>query len=92
LSSPDRNIGRTVKTFDTDVQREFVLESDFLSEPLGDWLQQLFYSPNVYIQDGFDMVPVVITTSTLNAKTNPRTQKLFNYQITYTLANNKRSR
>jgi hypothetical protein len=48
LSSPDRNVGRTVKTFDTNVEREFVLESDFLSEAYGDWLEQLFYSPIVY--------------------------------------------
>lgn len=46
--SPDRNIGRTVKTFDTDVQREFVLESDYLSVPIGNWLEQLFMSPQVY--------------------------------------------
>lgn len=48
LSSPDRNIGRTVKTFATDVDREFVLESDWLSVPMGNWLEQLFLSPQVY--------------------------------------------
>ncbi len=46
--SPDRNIGRTVKTFDTDVQREFVLESDYLTVPYANWLEQLFMSPQVY--------------------------------------------
>ena len=76
----------------TNINQTFTANSDWLIQDEADWLQQLFYSPNVYIQDGFDMVPVIITTSTLNAKTNPRTQKLFNYQITYTLANNKRSR
>lgn len=48
LSSPDRDFGRIVKTFDTEIQREFVLESDFLSEPMGNWLEELFYSPQVY--------------------------------------------
>ena len=48
VSSPDRDLGRTLKTFDTNVEREFVLESDFLSEAYGDWLEQLFYSPIVY--------------------------------------------
>jgi hypothetical protein len=35
LSSPDRDYGRTVKTFNTEVEREFVLESDYLSEEIG---------------------------------------------------------
>lgn len=48
LESPDRNFGRTVKTFDTNVDREFVLESDYLSLAYGDWLEQLFLSPQVY--------------------------------------------
>ncbi len=48
IASPDRDFGRTVKTFDTEVEREFVLESDFLSVAYGDWLEQLFYSPQVY--------------------------------------------
>jgi hypothetical protein len=48
LTSPDRDLGRTIKTFNTDVEREFVLESDYLSKSYGDWLEQLFYSPQVY--------------------------------------------
>lgn len=48
LASPDRDFGRTVKTFDTDVQREIILETDYLSIPVGNWLEQLFYSPQVY--------------------------------------------
>ena len=48
LQSPDRNIGRTVKTFDTNVDREFVIETDYLNNQYGGWLQQLFYSPQVY--------------------------------------------
>ena len=48
LSTPDRDLGRTVKTFATDVDREIVLESDYLSVPVGNWLEQLFYSPQVY--------------------------------------------
>jgi hypothetical protein len=48
LASPDRDLGRTIKTFNTEVEREFVLESDYLSKSYGDWLEQLFYSPQVY--------------------------------------------
>tara|TARA_R110000868_G_scaffold209156_1_gene458769 strand:+ start:15 stop:923 length:909 start_codon:yes stop_codon:yes gene_type:complete len=48
LNTPDRDFGRTVKTFATDVNQELVLESDYLSVPTGQWLQQLFTSPQVY--------------------------------------------
>jgi len=46
--SSDRNIGRTVKTFDTNVDREFVIESDYINVQYGEWLQELFMSPQVY--------------------------------------------
>lgn len=48
LASADRNVGRTVKTFDTDVQREFVIETDWVNVQYGNWLEQMFYSPQVY--------------------------------------------
>jgi hypothetical protein len=48
LAGPDINVGRSVKTFGTDVDREIVLESDYLSVPVGQWLEQMFYSPQVY--------------------------------------------
>ena len=47
-SGPDINVGRSVKTFGTDVDREIILESDYLSVPVGQWLEQMFYSPQVY--------------------------------------------
>jgi len=94
LNSADRNIGRTVKTFDTDVQREFVLESDFLSEPMGDWLEQLFYSPQVYeIKEDFispldrqdkvykDLRPIQVLSTEVET-INTKHKKLNKYRIT----------
>ena len=49
LASPDRNVGRTKKTFDTSVTQEIVLESYYLTLSQGKWLEQLFYSPQVYL-------------------------------------------
>lgn len=48
VAGPDFNIGRSFKTFGTDVTQEIVVESDFLSVPVANWLEQLFYSPQVY--------------------------------------------
>jgi len=49
LQTPDRDWGRSVKTFATDVNQEIVLESDYINIPVSDWLQGLFTSPQVYI-------------------------------------------
>jgi hypothetical protein len=48
LNTPDRDFGRTLKTFGTDVNQELVLETDYISVPTGQWLEQLFTSPQVY--------------------------------------------
>jgi hypothetical protein len=94
LASPDRNLGRTVKTFDTDVEREFVLESDFLSEPMGNWLEQLFYSPQVYeMKDDYispldrqdkvykDLRPIQVLSTEVET-INVKHKKLNKYRIT----------
>ena len=94
LSSADRNVGRTVKTFDTNVEREFVLESDYLSEPMGNWLEQLFYSPIVYeMKDDYispldrqdkvykDLRPIQILSTEVET-INVKHKKLNKYRIT----------
>jgi hypothetical protein len=99
LASQDRNVGRTVKTFATDVDQEIVLESDYLTQAGGDWLQQLFYSPQVYImkpdyispmdrQDKIykDLTPVQILSTEVET-INPKHQKLVKYRLTLKTAN-----
>jgi hypothetical protein len=76
----------------TNINEIYTANSDWLTQEEADWLAQLFYSPNVYIQDGFNMVPVIITSNDFVSKTNPRTQKNFQYSINYQLANSKRPR
>jgi hypothetical protein len=76
----------------TNINEIYTANSDWLTQEEADWLEGLFYSPNVYIQDGFNMVPVIINSNDFVSKTNPRTQKNFQYAITYTLANSKRPR
>lgn len=67
-------------------------ESDWLTQEEADAIKELFYSTNVYIQDGTTMLPVVISNGTLVERTNPRTQKLFRYTVEYVLANDKQNR
>ncbi len=92
--SPDRNVGRTVKTFDTNVEREFVLESDWLNVQYGNWLEQLFMSPQVYEmkpdyispldrQDKYykDLRPIQVLSTEVQTITKKH-QKLNKYRIT----------
>ena len=92
--TPDRDFGRSVKTFGTDLDQEIVLESDYLSVAEGNWLEQLFYSPQVYImrQDYVspidrpdkiykDLTPVQILSTDVDTITKKH-KKLNKYRIT----------
>jgi hypothetical protein len=92
--SPDRNLGRTIKTFDTNVEREFVLESDWLNVSYGNWLEQLFMSPQVYeMKEDFispldrqdyiykDLRPIQVLSTEVQTITKQH-QKLNKYRIT----------
>ena len=92
--SPDRNFGRTVKTFDTNVDREFVLETDYLNVPYANWLEELFMSPQVYeMKDDYispldrqdkvykDMRPIQVLSTEVQTITKKH-QKLNKYRIT----------
>jgi hypothetical protein len=94
IASPDRNVGRSVKTFDTNIEYQIVLESDYISIPQAQWLEQLFSSPQVYImnadyissidrQDKIykDLRPVQIISTDVDVITKKH-KKLNKYRIT----------
>lgn len=82
--------GSTVYSISYDETRR--AESDYLTQAQADWLRQLVESPEVFVQEGTDFLPVVITTSQFIHKTNPRSQKMYTLSIDYKLANQRRSR
>lgn len=94
ISSPDRNVGRSTKTFDTNVTQEIVLESDYLSMAQAQWIEQLFVSPQVYIMNSDfispidrqnkiykDLNPVQIISSDVDT-INKKHKKLNKYRLT----------
>lgn len=83
---------RGTNSYYTNINTLYTANSDWLTQAEADWIQGMFYSPNVYIQEGFNMIPIIITDNAFVTRTNPRTQKNFQYAVNYTLANNKRSR
>jgi hypothetical protein len=61
--------------------------SNWLNQSEADWLKELFFSANVFQQVDGDFFPVVITSADLTERTNPRTQKTFQYAISFQVAN-----
>jgi hypothetical protein len=100
LSSPDRDYGRSIKTFNTEVNQEIILESNYLTVEQGQWLEQMFYSPQVYImgqdyispldrQDKIykDLTPVQVLSTEVESITKKH-RKLSKYRITLKTGNN----
>ena len=83
---------RGTTSYYVNINESFRVFSDWLTQEQADWLGELFYSPNVYVQIGLEFIPVILLDTDFISKTNPRTQKNFQYIVNYTLANNKRSR
>ena len=100
LQQPDRNIGRTLKTFDTSVSQEITLQTEYLSLPLSQWIEEMFYSPQVYemrpdfispldAQNKFykDLNPLQLLSTQVDVMTKKHS-KLNKYQVTFQTANN----
>ncbi len=83
---------RGTNSYYTNISENFQVYSDWLTQEQSDWLGQLFYSPNVFVQEGLFWLPIILIDTQFQVRTNPRTQKNFQYVVNYTLANNKRSR
>ena len=74
------------------INKNRTAETNWITQEYADVLVELFFSTNVYIQDGSEFLPIVVTNSGLVEKTNPRSQKLFKYTLEYTLANDTQNR
>ena len=64
-----------------------VANSNWLTQNEADWLKELFFSANVFYQSGTDFYPAVITSAGMTERTNPRTQRNFQYAIEFQVAN-----
>jgi hypothetical protein len=98
ISGPDVALGRASKTFGMDLNQEIVLESEYLTVPQGQWLEQLFYSTQVYeVKPNFkspidsaskiywDLKPIQVLSTEVDTITKKH-QKLNKYRITFKTA------
>lgn len=91
-TSPYNKARRGEKQYQNRVNKTRTAQSDYLSQTDADNLRELFFSTNVFVQDGTEFLPVVIDNASVTEKTNPRSQKLFTYTVNYRYANNERPR
>lgn len=79
--------GKTV--LNTNFNKQAELTSNWMSEINATFLQELFTSPEVYIKENGEYWPVVVTNTDYTFKTKLN-EKLINYTITISYANNDR--
>jgi hypothetical protein len=100
VNIPDRSVGRSTRTFGMDVSQEFVVETEYISIPISNWLEQLFYSPQVYemkpdyispldVSNKWykDLRPLQVISTQVDVLTKKH-QKLNKYRITFKSADN----
>lgn len=78
---------RGIKQFYNGLTSKLTVNSDWLNQADADWLKELFFSTNVYQQVGLNFYPIAITSAEVVEKTNPRTQKRFQYVVEFQPAN-----
>jgi hypothetical protein len=83
---------RGTEQFQNKLNQSFNVTTDPLDQATAEWLRELFFSTQVYVQEGIDFVPVVISNPEVIEKTNPRSQKIFQYAFDYQYANQLRAR
>ena len=70
----------------------YSIDTDYIDKQTANWLEELLESPEVFIQEGSDFVPIVITNNTYDHNNSTSRNKLFNYTIEWVYANPRSSR
>jgi hypothetical protein len=83
---------RGTTQYRTEYSDTFTITTDYLDKPTGDWLTEMFRSPEVYIQQGDDFVPINIINSDVTWNMDENRQKLFQYEIEFKYANQPQPR
>ena len=72
------------ESFDT-----YTITTDWLGESISNWLKELLDSPEVYIRQGDDYVPIVITNTKYENNNSEARNKLFQYTIEFKPSNGR---
>ena len=78
--------------YNTSYSDRYEVTTEYLNKGTADWLTELFDSPQVYIQENGDFIPVIITNTNYTWNMNENRQKLFQFTIQYKYANQRYDR
>tara|TARA_R110000851_G_scaffold7482_7_gene29016 strand:+ start:5162 stop:6541 length:1380 start_codon:yes stop_codon:yes gene_type:complete len=70
----------------------FSITTDYIDKYTSQWLTEMFFSNDVYIQNGNQFEPIIISNRSIDWNMNQYRQKLFQYEIEYKLANQRETR
>ena len=73
----------------TDINDNYSITTQYIDKEISNWLEELLESPEVFIQQGNDFVPVVITDSSYTSNQSTARNKLFQYNINFKPANGR---
>ena len=90
--SPYDGKRRGQDVYSLSVQDDWTIPTQYLTQGEAEWLSEMIESTEVYLQDGTNFIPIVITNSSYLHNTNKRAQKIFQYEIQYQYANQRRVR
>lgn len=78
--------------YNTAYSDRYEITTDLVDKTTADWLTELLDSPEVYVQENGEFIPIIITNSTYTWNMNQYRQKQFQYTIQYQLANKRYDR
>ena len=70
----------------------YSVDTDYINKETANWLEELMESPTVYLQEGDNFVPIIITNTEYRTNNSTARNKLFQYTIEWEYANARRSR
>lgn len=91
-TSPYNVNRRGTDTYNVTYTDDYSVSTPYLLQNEAEWVAQLIESPEVFVQQGNSMVPIQITNTTYTHNTNIRSQKAFQYEISYRYANPRNAR
>jgi len=71
---------------------KYVVSTDYITKDTSDWLTEMLDSTEVYVQEGTDFVPIVITNKNYTWALNNNREKTFKYDIEFSYANQRYDR
>ena len=93
---PTYNVKRRgEQNFNTSITEDLTIATDWLTQPAAEWITQLIESDEVYVAvspNNVEFIPIVITNASYVQNTGRKDQKVFNYDITFRYANQRRGR